>query len=64
MTGKYYLAGILLTTAALVATVVADPHLPSSVATSWDIHGLPSRYSPKWALYVLGPGLMALAETL
>jgi uncharacterized membrane protein len=59
MTGKYYLAGILLTAAALAATVVAYPHLPNSVPTHWDIHGLPNRYSPKWTLYLLGPGLMA-----
>jgi uncharacterized membrane protein len=60
MTGKYYyLAGILLTVAALVATAVAYPHLPSSVPTHWNIHGQPNGYSPKWALYILGPGLMA-----
>jgi len=59
MTGKYYLAGILLTAAALVATVIAYPHLPDAVPTHWDIHGLPNRYSPKWTLYLLGPGLMA-----
>ena len=59
MTGKYYLAGILLTAAALVATVVAYPHLPSSVPTHWNIHGVPNGYSPKWALYLLGPGFIA-----
>ena len=60
MTGKYYyVAGILLTAAALVATVVAYPHLPSSVARHWDIHGQPNGYSPKWTLYVFGPGFMA-----
>jgi uncharacterized membrane protein len=58
MTGKYYQAGILLTAAALVATVVAYPHLPSSIPRHWDIHGLPNGYSPKWTLY-FGPGLMA-----
>ncbi len=60
MTGKYYyLAGIVLTAAALAATVVAYPHLPGSVPTHWNIHGQPNGYSPKWALYLLGPGLMA-----
>ena len=59
MTVKYYyLAGILLTAAALAATVVAYPHLPSSVPTHWNIHGQPNGYSPKWALYILGPGLI------
>jgi uncharacterized membrane protein len=57
-TGKYYVAGILLIAAALVATAVAYPHLPSSVARHWDIHGQPNGYSPKWTLYLFGPGLM------
>jgi uncharacterized membrane protein len=60
MTGKYYyLAGILLTAAALVATVAAYPQLPASVPTHWNIHGQPNGYSPRWALYLFGPGLMA-----
>ncbi len=60
MTSKYYyLVGILLTATALVATVLAYPQLPKSIATHWDIHGQPNGYSPKWALYLLGPGLMA-----
>jgi uncharacterized membrane protein len=60
MTSKYYyLVGILLTATALVATVIAYPHLPNSVATHWDIHNQPNGYSPKWALYLIGPGLMA-----
>jgi uncharacterized membrane protein len=60
MTGKYYyLAGILLTAAALAATIAAYPQLPDSVPTHWNIHGQPNGYSPKWALYILGPGIMA-----
>jgi len=60
MTGKYhYLVGILLTAAALAATVVAYPHLPDSVARHWDIHGVPNGYSPKWMVYLFGPGFMA-----
>jgi hypothetical protein len=43
MTGKsYYTAGILLTAAALAATVVAYPRLPDSVPTHWNIQGLPN----------------------
>jgi uncharacterized membrane protein len=57
---KYYLMiGVLLTAAALMATVVAYPHLPSSVATHWDMDGQPNGYSPKWAVFLTGPGLMA-----
>ncbi len=59
MTGKYYLVGILLTAAVLVATVVAYPHLPSSVATHWNMHNQPNGYSPKWVLFLIGPGFMA-----
>jgi uncharacterized membrane protein len=59
MNGRYYLVGILLTAAVLVATVVAFPDLPSSVATHWDMHNQPDGYSPKWVLYLVGPGLMA-----
>lgn len=59
MTSKYYyLIGILLTATALVATVIAYPQLPTSVPTHWDIHNQPNGYSPKWVLYLLGPGLM------
>jgi uncharacterized membrane protein len=58
MTGKYYLVGILLTAAVLVVTVVAYPHLPNSVATHWNTDNQPNGYSPRWALFVLGPGLM------
>jgi uncharacterized membrane protein len=59
MSGKYYLAGILLTAAALVATVLAYPHLPDSIVTHWDFRSQPDSYSPKWALFLIGPGLMA-----
>jgi uncharacterized membrane protein len=59
MSGKYYLVGMLLTAAVLVATVVAYPHLPGSVATHWNMQNQPNGYSPKWALFLIGPGLMA-----
>jgi uncharacterized membrane protein len=59
MNGKYYLVGMLLVAAVLVATVVAYPHLPSSVATHWNMHNQPNGYSPKWALFLTGPGFMS-----
>lgn len=59
MNGKYYLFGMLLAAAVLVATVVAYPYLPSSVATHWNMHNQPNGYSPKWALFLIGPGFMA-----
>jgi uncharacterized membrane protein len=60
MTGKYYVGAILLTAAALAATVVAYPHLPPSVPTHWDIRGMPNGYSPRWALYFMPVFMAAL----
>jgi uncharacterized membrane protein len=59
MTRKYYLIGILLTAAVLAATLAVYPRLPSMVATHWNLHNQPDGYSPKWALFLIGPGLMA-----
>ena len=60
MTGKYYyLVGILLTAAALAATSLAYPQLPDLVARHWDVNGQPNGHSPKWVLFLIGPGLMA-----
>lgn len=59
MKGKYYLVGMLLTAAVLVATLLVYPHLPGSVATHWNVRGEPDGYSPKWALFLIGPGFMA-----
>jgi len=59
MISKYYLVAILLTAAALAATVYAYPQLPASVATHWNIHGEANGFSPKWAMYLIGPGLMS-----
>jgi immunity protein, SdpI family len=59
MTGKYYLTGILLTVAMLMATAVVYPHLPSTVATHWNFRNQPDGYSAKWTLFLIGPGLMA-----
>jgi immunity protein, SdpI family len=59
MSRKYYLVGMLLTVVVFVATAVVYPHLPSSVATHWNLHNQPNGYSPKWALFLIGPGFMA-----
>jgi uncharacterized membrane protein len=64
MNSRYYWIGILLTVAALVATIVAYPHLPNSVATHWNLHNQPNGYSPKWALFLFGPGMMAAGMVL
>jgi len=59
MTRKILLFEILLIAAVFVAIVVMYPHLPNRVATHWDINLHPNGYSPKWMLFLLGPGLMA-----
>lgn len=59
MTRKILLFEILLIAAVFVAIVAMYPHLPNRVATHWDINLHPNRYSPKWTLFLLGPGLMA-----
>jgi uncharacterized membrane protein len=64
MTRKYYLVAMLLTVAVLVATVVAYPRLPDSLATHWNLHNQPNGYSPKWTLFLVGPGLMAFMMLL
>lgn len=64
MNGKYYVVGMLLAAAVLVATALAYPYLPSSVATHWNVHGQPNGFSPKWVLILVGPGLMAATMLL
>ena len=55
----------LLLIAAIFAVIMAMyPQLPSRVATHWDINLHPNRYSPKWTLFLLGPGLMAAITLL
>lgn len=56
---RYYLVGILLIAAALIATVVVYPQLPERVPSHWGINNQANGYSPKWALFLIGPGMMA-----
>ena len=59
MTNKYYVFCGLLVVAAMVATVALYPQLPERVPTHWGMNNQPNGYSPKWALFLIGPGLMA-----
>jgi uncharacterized membrane protein len=43
----------------LVAMVIAYPHLPDQVPTQWNGQNQVSDYSPRWSLFLLGPGMMA-----
>jgi uncharacterized membrane protein len=59
MTTKYYVFGGVLIAATLIATAALYPQLPARVPTHWGINNQPNGYSPKWALFLIGPGLMA-----
>jgi immunity protein, SdpI family len=58
MSRKYYGMGLALTALVFLITVYAYPRLPDYVATHWNVHDQPKGYSPKWSLFVLGPGVM------
>ncbi len=58
MSRKYYGIGLALTALVFLITVYAYPRLPDYVATHWNLHDQPNGYSPKWSLFVLGPGVM------
>lgn len=58
MTNKYYLLATALVVATLVTTLAVYPQLPNRVPTHWGLDNRPNGYSPKWVLFLLGPGLM------
>jgi uncharacterized membrane protein len=60
MSRKIVLFEILLIAATCVAIVIAYPHLPDKVPTHWNSDLRPNGYSPKWVLFLVGPGLMFL----
>jgi len=58
MSRNYYLVSLLATAMVAIAIVAAYPHLPDHVATHWNLSNQANGYSPKWFLFVLGPGFM------
>ncbi len=64
MTRKLFLFEILSIAAVFTAIVVLYPRLPGVVPTHWNGNLQPDGYSPKWALFLLGPGLMAALTLL
>jgi uncharacterized membrane protein len=60
MTRKYDVAAIVLLLAAVAVTVAVYPNLPDRVPTHWDVHNRVNGYSPRWALFLTGPGMMAI----
>lgn len=61
---KYYLVAVVLILVALVATGALYSQLPERVPTHWGIDNRPNGYSPKWVLFLIGPGLMTLLLAL
>ena len=59
MTRRYLLLETLFIAAAIAITAVLYNELPGQVAAHWNQHLQPNGYSPKWALFLIGPGAMA-----
>jgi len=59
MTRKYYIAGLGLIAAVVVATAVVYPRLPSVVPMHWDANGNVNGWGAKWTLFLIDPGIMA-----
>ena len=50
---------LLVIAAALVAAIVAYPHLPAEIPTHWGMQMEPNGYSGRSAIFWLGPGLLS-----
>jgi len=60
MTRKLFIFELLMIAVAIIATVLLYPHLPVHVVTHWGMNGQPNGFSPKGALWMLGPGVLIL----
>jgi len=56
---KYFIAGVVLIAAVLIATALTYPYLPSRVPMHWDAHGNVNGWGAKWTLFAINPGIMA-----
>lgn len=56
---RIFFIELLLIAGALTATALLYPHLPAQVPTHWDAQMQADGYSPRNALYWMGPGFMA-----
>jgi uncharacterized membrane protein len=57
---RYYLGAAAVILATLAGTIVAYPQLPSVVPLHWNAHGEVNGWSPKWTLFLYGPGMIAV----
>jgi len=64
MTRKLLIFELMMIAVAIIATVLLYPHFPARVATHWGLNGQPNGFSPKGALWVLGPGVLILILVL
>jgi len=64
MNRTFYWVATALVAVALAATLLAYPQLPSSVPSHWGLHNEVNGYSPRWTLFLLGPGAMVLVIAL
>ena len=60
MKRTYFLTGLFLIAVVLLATLIAYPSLPARVPTHWNARGEIDGYGPRWTLFVVIPGAMAL----
>ncbi len=59
MKTRYSLMSVFLLLVAALAFLAAYPHLPSQVPIHWNAQGAVDGYGSRYALLLLGPGLMA-----
>lgn len=59
MKRNYFVVGVLIVLAAVVASVLFYPHLPSTVPTHWNSHGHVDGYGSRWAVLIPLPAVMA-----
>jgi uncharacterized membrane protein len=56
--------GVILAALAAAVSVWAYPRLPETVATHWNLRGVPDGYSPRFWAVVFGPAIMLAATGL
>ena len=61
---RYLLVEVVLIAVAVVGTALVYPHLPLVIPRHWGLDGRVNGYSPRWMIFVFGPGLMALFTVL
>ena len=64
MRTRYLLFSLVLIAAACAATAYFWPQLPARVPVHWDASGTVNGYGPRSALWLLGPGMMAMVALL